>query len=84
MDRFENKEFEGVHYSRFIASFAKEGGNVRSMSFKRWLRQLVINGKSMPEEVVNDIYFIAANGKLELEDDAAMFLIYDKMFHHKK
>lgn len=79
MDRFENKEFEGIHYSRFIASFANEGGKVRSKSFKCWLKQLIINGKSMPEDVVDEIYFIATNGKLELEDNAAKFWMdYEK------
>lgn len=42
--------------------------------FKQWLRQLVINDKHIPEDVINEMWELAFNGKLELENNAAKFL----------
>ena len=70
---FKNKTFEGIHYSRFIASWTNVGGPM-NWRFKEWLKTLTINGKSIPEEVVNDIYNLASNGKLELETQAKIFI----------
>lgn len=69
---FENKIFEGIHYSRFIISWVKSGGKVTHI--RSWLRQLTINGKTIPEDVIDEIYDIATNGKMELESNAAKFL----------
>lgn len=80
---FENKYFEGIHYSRFIASWYNVGGKrihshvdseKRPNEFVRWLKQIVVNDKHMPEEVINDILEMATNGKLELEVNAARFM----------
>lgn len=78
MDRFENKvASNGVHYSRIIASWAKEAGDVglpymfRGV-FGTWLRTL-----GLPENEVKDICFIADNGKMELESSASKFLKED-------
>lgn len=79
---FENKVFEGIYYSRFIASWYIAGGHrIRSYAdsektpneFVRWLKQLRINDKSMPDDVIRDILEMATNGKLELESDAKAF-----------
>lgn len=72
---WENKIYEGIHYSRFIVSYAKAGGYLgRRREFECWLHTLTINGKPIPDEVINDISFLATNGKLELEDSAREFL----------
>lgn len=74
---FENKQYEGIYYSRFLASWCNAGGSFGQRTgwlFKDWLRQLIINGKPIPEEIVNDIYNYASNGKMELEGNAKVFL----------
>lgn len=74
---FENKEFEGIYYSRFIASWIKVGGELRTRNaylFKDWLRTLIINDKKIPEDIIMEIYNFATNGKLELQTLASRFL----------
>jgi len=69
---FENKAYEGIYYSRFIASWTNEVGPV-TYEMKDWLRSLNINGKQMPESVIDEIYEIGSTGKLELEISAKAF-----------
>lgn len=71
MSYFENKEVNGIYYSRFIASYAKSGGNVFYRDeFRAWLEHLgYLNG-----EDISLILEMATCGKLELETDAKMFL----------
>ena len=71
---FENKMFEGIYYSRFIASYMNVRGKIYKGEFRDWLKSLIINGKSMPEDVVWDIYNMATSGKLELEDNCRYFI----------
>ena len=78
---FENKVYEGIHYSRFIASWYNAGGgnindwrNHGRETFKNFLRTLTINGKPIPEEVIYEIAIFATNGKLELETSAKAFI----------
>ncbi len=76
---FENKTAEGIHYSRFIASWIRSGGDGRYMGhfgskFDRWLRTLVINGRYLTEDEMRDIRNLAGNGKLELETSAERFI----------
>ena len=71
---FENKIYENIYYSRFAASWVRAGGGKFNWRFKDWLKQLVINGKYIPEEIVNEIYNYAENGKLELETNAENFI----------
>lgn len=71
---FDNKQFEGIYYSRFIASYVKVADKFYRDEFTDWLKQLVINGKTMPEDVVMDIVELGTNGKLELESNARAFL----------
>lgn len=73
---FENKVIEGIYVSRFIASWQKAGGNCRKdySLFKEWLKTLVINGRSLSDEEIHDICFLADNGKMELEMSAKAFL----------
>lgn len=74
---------QGIHYSRYIASWAKEGGNflgyyerlehdgkIRERSpFCQWLASLGLN-----EEEIYEIWKMAASGKMELESSAMRFM----------
>lgn len=74
---FENKTYEGIHYSRFVASYVKEGGSLerkKQYIFEEWLNQLKINDKPIPKDIVQDIYNYGTNGKMELEFNAYAFL----------
>lgn len=71
---FENKVYETIYYSRFVASWIKAGGGKLDYRFKEWLKSLIINGKHIPDEIITEIYNYAENGKLELQEHAKMFL----------
>ena len=75
---FENRQINGYTYAtRFIASWVREGGELRTGKdyddFKEWLRSL-----GLKEDDVNHIYFLASNGKMELEYRARVFLANKK------
>lgn len=70
---FENKNFEGIHYSRFVASWTNVNGKIYRDEFMDWLRTIEINGKKMPEDVISDIAEMGCCGKLELEIQAKQF-----------
>lgn len=70
---FTNKEFEGIYYSRFIASWVKKKGKI-TWEFQEWLKSLTINGKRIPDDVIQDIYNLGTCGKLELETSAMKFI----------
>lgn len=83
MYNFENSTFEGIHYSRIIASWYNVGGKrirshvdseKRPNDFVRWLRTLSINGRNIPEDVIHDILEMASNGKMELEFEAYNYM----------
>jgi len=80
MDRFENKTLgAGYYYSRFIASFYRAGGDPMNYrrngkSLEAWLKSLIIDGEPMKQEDIDNILFLAENGKLELETNAKRFL----------
>lgn len=62
-----------VHYSRIIASFRNVGGYIDEMDydeFAKWLISLGIDDIC----TIADIVELAANGKMELEINAANFL----------
>ena len=68
-DRFENKfDHLNIHYSRYIASWVKEGGKI-NIQFKNWLESI-----GLPYDEIDEIYFLAENGKLELENSAQRYL----------
>lgn len=71
---FENKIFEGIYYSRFVASYVKVRGKINPIEFEDWLRSLIINGKKIPEDVIFDIYDLGTSGKLELEESLKYYL----------
>ncbi len=76
---FENKIYEGIFYSQFVASWfsAYHGDNIRSKGYRKmveWLMSLIINGKQMDNKTAREIADMAYNGKFELEEHAELFL----------
>ena len=72
---FENKQFEGIYYSRFVASWNKvKEEKFNRFAFEDWLMQLTINGKCMDNKTAKEITNFADNGKMELEDNAKRFI----------
>ena len=70
---FENGNFNGIFYSRFIASWMRKGGMLKTghdiSMFRSWLTEI-----GCDDETVDKITFLASNGKLELENSAERFL----------
>ena len=70
---FENGDFNGIFYSRFIASWLRKGGMLKTghdiSMFRSWLTEI-----GCDDETVDKITFLASNGKLELENSAERFL----------
>lgn len=65
-------EYEGVHYTRYIASWLKVGGSIDDCSterFRDWLRH-----HHVTEDEINDIELIMDNGRLELQTTAKEWL----------
>lgn len=72
---FENKMYEGIRYSRFVASWNKvHNGKFKRFGFEDWLMQLTINGKCMDNQTAKEICEFADNGKMELEENARRFI----------
>ncbi len=79
MDNFKNEIINGIHCSRYIASWCTAGGELhgskrRDGEFIDWLKNLFINGRFLTDEEVTFIHQFASNGKLELEINAKEFL----------
>ena len=70
---FENVKVKGVHASRYIMSWIREGGSLHWMAgtggFTEWLESLELS-----ESEIESICEIARSGKMELEMSAARFL----------
>ena len=72
MERFENAIIKGVHASRYIMSYLREGGEANYRDkFREWLKSLPME---LTEEEIDYIVGIYDNGKMELEMDAKRFL----------
>lgn len=71
-NEWENKMAGRIHYSRFIASWMLVGGRTDDnfRMFEKWLKQL----EFLSENDIDNILFLARNGKAELQDDAADFI----------
>ena len=69
---FENaKTHNGIHYSRYVASWLRKGGKIYPEGlFYRWLKEK----EQLTEQEINDIYFMMQTGKMELEASAAEFM----------
>lgn len=74
LSSFENNYLNGIHVSRYCASWIKGGGERFNWRFKLWLKSLVINGRRLTEDEIRFILNFAENGKLELQEHAKMFL----------
>lgn len=79
MNAWENKTECGIHPTRFIMSWVREGGHLRRRGdgiddFRDWLRTLIIDGKPLSEADVEHIMSLATNGKMELEYSAREFM----------
>jgi len=87
----ENKIINGIHATRYIMSWVRSCGelklNRKNRKFEDWLRQLVINGRNLTEEEIQDIKDIAQSGKMELEMNAKGFwngdIITDKPVEYR-
>lgn len=71
---FENKIIKGVHATRYIASWIREGGKLGYFGegvddFNKWLKSL-----GLSDEDIEDIMYLARNGRLELETSARNFM----------
>ena len=72
---FENKIINGCDYAtRFIMSWVRSGGTFSKHGkgyddFRKWLESL-----ELKTEDIEDIMFLAQNGKLELEVSAKKFI----------
>ena len=79
---YNNWIVNGIHATRYVASWVNAGGKVTGIprydqKFMNWLKQLIINGRSLTEKELSDIYEVAQmlhNGKLELQENAKEFL----------
>ena len=70
-NEFENAKVRGIHISRYIASWVREGGSLskKDFLFEMWLEELGLN-----EDEIAQIMFLANNGKMELEHSAKRFI----------
>lgn len=72
---FENKVINGYTYAtRFIMSWVRSGGNFGKHGegyddFRNWLKSL-----GLKSDDIEDIMFLAQNGKLELEVSAKNYI----------
>ena len=72
MERFDNAVIKGVHASRYIMSYLREGGEANYRDkFRKWLKSLPME---LTKEEIDYIVGIYDNGKMELEMNAKRFL----------
>lgn len=71
----ENKKLDGVHYSRYIASWRNKGGQIDwgDCGFSRWLRS-----HGATDKEVADITDMALMGRMELELEAGYYIKQDE------
>lgn len=71
---FENLKANEVHYSRYIMSWIRMGGEISirrgQCDFRDWLKSL-----DLEQEDIDNIMQIARNGKMELETSARRFIL---------
>ena len=66
---FENKLYNGIHATRYIASWYNSGGGPWLGDFEDWLMSLGLTAAEARE-----IWNMASCGKLELETSAKKFI----------
>lgn len=73
MNEFKNAILNGVYASRYIASWLRAGGELKTgkdiSDFKKWLKSL-----GLSDEEVHKVWYLATNGKLELQENAKKFI----------
>lgn len=74
---FNNNVINGVHETRYIASWVKAGGVLRYGKDYRYFRKWLIS-LGLTEDEANHIANLATNGKLELESSAKAFIENNK------
>ena len=80
MPNMENKTFEGIFYSRFIASWNNatvgrySDSRLDERAFTKWLMTIKVNGKEIPNDVIREIRELKTSGKFELEEWAKKFV----------
>lgn len=65
---------EEIHMSRIIASWTNVGGQIIT---RRWAKTPFANwcaGLGLDPDVIQEMVYLATNGKLELEDSARKFI----------
>ena len=65
----ENKKHNGIHYSRYIASWRNMGGQYFDKEFIEWLIS-----EGFTDDEARDVREMAMCGKMELETNAKMFI----------
>lgn len=78
---FNNKKFEGIHYSRFVASWTNTVGPM-TPEFIDWMKTITVNGRRVPDDVIDEIYEMGNTGMFELEISAVAFA--EKLKNNKK
>lgn len=74
---FNNNVINGVHETRYIASWVKAGGILSDGKDYRYFRKWLIS-LGLTEDEARHIANLAANGKLELENSAEAFIKNNK------
>lgn len=79
MDTWKNETECGIHPTRFIMSWVREGGTFSRRGngyddFRKWLKTLIIDGKPLSDNDIAHVMFLAMEGKLELESSAKAYL----------
>lgn len=69
----------GIHVTRFIMSWVREGGELKRNGrgydeFEAWLRSLKVDGNHLSDQDVNHILDLTKCGKMELEYSAREFM----------
>lgn len=76
--KLENKNFEGIYYSVFIASWNKANTgrykhHIEMRAFRQWLKTITVNDKHLPDDIIQEIVIMKDDGKFELEEYAKVF-----------
>lgn len=72
---YENKKTsKGIYYSRYIASWLNATDGFIGAAFKSWLKH-----EGCTDTEVDEIFYLATNGKMELEDSAKKFVFMKKV-----
>lgn len=67
--RFNNLKIRGIHASRYIISWVNVAGEIND-NFYKWMTEELL----LTKEEADFIYYLAREGKMELELSAAKFI----------